>query len=123
VLFLVLPENTVYSVKSEADVEKIVLEHLLKGRIARELVVEDLSVEGSVEAKSTTIEERVVLRNAGSIDPRNIEEYIALNGYQGLAKAFRMEPRVVIEEIKKSGLRGRGGAGFPTGLKWEFTRK
>ncbi|HQN28689.1 MAG TPA: NADP oxidoreductase, partial [Mesotoga sp.] len=123
VLFLVLPENTVYSVKSEVDVEKIVLEHLLKGRIARELVVEDFSTEGPVEAKSTTIEERVVLRNAGSIDPRNIEEYIALNGYQGLAKAFRMEPRAVIEEIKKSGLRGRGGAGFPTGLKWEFTQK
>lgn len=66
---------------------------------------------------------RIILRNCGIIDPQNINHYIANGGYSGLAKAFTMTPEAVIEEIKKSGLRGRGGAGFPTGLKWEFCRK
>ena len=66
---------------------------------------------------------RFVLRNCGHIDPENINHYIANDGYAGLAKALKMRPEEVIEEIKKSGLRGRGGAGFPTGLKWEFCRK
>jgi NADH-quinone oxidoreductase subunit F len=123
VLFLVLPENVMYSLKNEADVEKIVSEHLLKGRQVNDLLVTDFEPEGPVEARSTTVEERVVLRNAGAIDPRNIEEYIALNGYQGLAKALRISEKEVVEELKKSGLRGRGGAGFPTGMKWEFTLK
>lgn len=123
VLFLMLPENTLYSVKSKSDVEKIVTEQLLKGRPVRELLVSDFQADGPVEATSTTIEERVVLRNAGSIDPRSMEEYIAVDGYRGLAKALGMTPEEVIEEVKKSGLRGRGGAGFPTGLKWEFTLK
>ncbi len=106
-----------------SDVEKIVSEHLLKGRQVNDLLVTDFEPEGPVEARSTTVEERVVLRNAGAIDPRNIEEYIALNGYQGLAKALRISEKEVVEELKKSGLRGRGGAGFPTGMKWEFTLK
>ena len=66
---------------------------------------------------------RIVLRNCGMIDPENINHYIARDGYSGLVKALGMKPEEVIEEIKKSGLRGRGGAGFPTGLKWEFCRK
>ncbi|AFK06187.1 NADH:ubiquinone oxidoreductase, NADH-binding (51 kD) subunit [Mesotoga prima MesG1.Ag.4.2] len=123
VLFLVLPDDVMYSAKSEVDIEKIVLEHLLKGRKVRDLVVADFDSGGSVEATKSTSEVRIVLRNAGSIDPRNLEEYIALDGYQGLAKALRMTPEEVIEELKKSNLRGRGGAGFPTGLKWEFTQK
>ena len=123
VLFLVLPDDVMYSAKSEVDIEKIVLEHLLKGRKVRDLVVADFDSGGSVEATKSTSEVRIVLRNAGSIDPQNLEEYIALDGYQGLAKALRMTPEEVIEELKKSNLRGRGGAGFPTGLKWEFTQK
>lgn len=123
VLFLVLPDDVMYSAKSEVDIEKIVLEHLLKGRKVRDLVVADFDSGGSFEATKSTSEVRIVLRNAGSIDPRNLEEYIALDGYQGLAKALRMTPEEVIEELKKSNLRGRGGAGFPTGLKWEFTQK
>ncbi|MGC9321978.1 MAG: NADH-quinone oxidoreductase subunit NuoF [Kosmotogaceae bacterium] len=123
VLFLVLPDNVMYSVKTEADIEKLVLEHLLKGRKVEELIVTDFESAGRVEATETTKEERIVLRNAGSIDPRNLEEYIALDGYQGLAKALRLTPEDVIEELKKSNLRGRGGAGFPTGLKWEFTQR
>jgi NADH:ubiquinone oxidoreductase subunit F (NADH-binding)/Pyruvate/2-oxoacid:ferredoxin oxidoreductase delta subunit/(2Fe-2S) ferredoxin len=66
---------------------------------------------------------RIVLRNCGNIDPENINHYIANGGYSGLAKALKMKPEEVIEEVKRSGLRGRGGAGFPTGLKWEFCRK
>jgi len=123
VLFLVLPDNVMYSVKTEADIEKLVMEHLLKGRKVEELIVTDFESAGRVEATETTKEERIVLRNAGSIDPRNLEEYIALDGYQGLAKALRLTPEDVIEELKKSNLRGRGGAGFPTGLKWEFTQR
>ncbi len=68
-------------------------------------------------------QEKLVLRNAGIIDPESIEEYLAVGGYRALAKALNMSPEEVIEEVKISGLRGRGGAGFPTGLKWEFTRK
>jgi len=68
-------------------------------------------------------QERIALRNCGFIDPENINHYIANNGYDGLVRALKMTPEQVIEEIKKSGLRGRGGAGFPTGLKWEYCRK
>ena len=123
VLFLILPDNVMYSVKTEADIEKMVTEHLLKGRRVRELIVTDFEGGGHVHAGKASEEERIVLRNAGSIDPKNLEEYIARDGYQGLAKALRMTPEAVIEELKKSNLRGRGGAGFPTGLKWEFTQK
>jgi NADH-quinone oxidoreductase subunit F len=123
VLFLILPDNVMYSIKTEADIEKMVTEHLLKGRRVRELIVTDFEGSGHVHAGKASEEERIVLRNAGSIDPKNLEEYIARDGYQGLAKALRMTPEAVIEELKKSNLRGRGGAGFPTGLKWEFTQK
>jgi len=123
VLFLILPDNVMYSVKTEADIEKMVMEHLLKGRRVEDLIVTNFESAGHVEASEATKEERIVLRNAGSIDPRNLEEYIAHDGYQGLAKALRLNPEEVIEELKKSNLRGRGGAGFPTGLKWEFTHK
>ncbi|HNS35008.1 MAG TPA: NADP oxidoreductase, partial [Mesotoga sp.] len=102
VLFLILPDNVMYSVKTEADIEKMVTEHLLKGRRVRELIVTDFEGGGHVHAGKASEEERIVLRNAGSIDPKNIEEYIARDGYQGLAKALRMTPEAVIEELKKS---------------------
>ena len=122
VLISILPENIHYSVNSEKDIELIVQEQLLKGRRVPSLLVEE--IEGKEkEEKKKSVEERVVLRNAGEIDPRNINEYIARDGYQALVKALKSERIDVIKEVRESGLRGRGGAGFPTGMKWEFTYK
>jgi len=125
VLVEVLPDGVFYLVKSTEDVKKIVEEHLLKGRKVSSLEVPPEKVRSAVvEAEELVKETRIVLRNAGTIDPTNIREYIANDGYAALAKVLKeMKPAEVIEEIKKSGLRGRGGAGFPTGLKWEFTYK
>jgi len=122
VLISILPENIHYAVKSEKDIELIVQEHLLKGRRVPSLIVEKIEKE-ETEEKKKNVEERVVLRNAGEIDPKNINEYIAKDGYQALAKVLNEERIEVINKVKESGLRGRGGAGFPTGMKWEFTYK
>lgn len=121
VVIHVLPDDVYYSVKSKEQVRKIVEEHLLKGRQVWELTVDKELIRPA--EKFEVKEVRVVTRNIGVIDPRNIEEYIARDGYFALSKALQMKPEEVIEEIKRSGLRGRGGAGFPTGLKWEFTAK
>ncbi len=108
----VLPENFLYSHVEETDIAGIVEQSLLAGKpLAAKLVAEDSK------------QLRIVLRNCGVIDPEKIEEYIARDGYQALAKVLGDAPEKVIQEMKASGLRGRGGAGFPTGLKWEFTRK
>jgi NADH:ubiquinone oxidoreductase subunit F (NADH-binding)/(2Fe-2S) ferredoxin len=121
VLFQILPDDIFYLVKSPSDVKKIFEEHLLKGRRVNELKVdlEKLKVSKPSEVKET----KIVLRNAGVINPNSIEEYIGRDGYQALAKAFEIGENEVINEIKESKLRGRGGAGFPTGLKWEMTKK
>ncbi len=121
VLIQILPDDVFYLVKSSSDVKKIFEEHLLKGRAVQDLRVDldKLKISKPSEVK----EVKIVLRNAGVINPDSIEEYIARDGYQALAKAFQMGEQWVIEEIKNSKLRGRGGAGFPTGLKWEMTRK
>lgn len=125
VLLEVLPDGVYYLVKNSSDVREIVEEHLLKGRRVFKLEVPPEKVRaGVIEKVEVPRETRVVLRNAGVIDPANIKEYIARDGYAALAKALtEMNPADVIEEMKKSGLKGRGGAGFPTGLKWEFTFK
>lgn len=123
VLMMLLPDNVVYSISSEKDVELFVTEQLLKGRRVNELIVKDFVPAAAVETKVVSEEMRVVLKNAGRMNPRDIEEYIARDGYQSLGKALGMDPADVIAEVKKSNLRGRGGAGFPTGLKWEFTSK
>ena len=126
-IVIVYPEGAFYNLVTPEDVPEIVEEHLLKGRIVKRLLHEEAHDGTEETAKSLNEfdfykkQKRVALRNCGSIDPEKITEYIAVDGYQALAKVLtEMTPAEVIEEIKKSGLRGRGGAGFPTGLKWQF---
>ncbi|MBC8528955.1 NADH-quinone oxidoreductase subunit NuoF [Christensenellaceae bacterium NSJ-44] len=123
---IVYPEGAFYARVKEENVEEIVQEHLVKGRIVQHLLHHESAGE-QVEVSLNEIEfykkqKRVALRNCGVIDPEKIEEYIAFDGYRALAKALtEMTQQEVIDEILKSGLRGRGGAGFPTGRKWQFT--
>ncbi|MDR1570848.1 MAG: NADH-quinone oxidoreductase subunit NuoF [Oscillospiraceae bacterium] len=124
---IVYPEGTFYSRVKPDDVNEIVAEHLIKGRQVQRLVY---SAEKSQVATSLNQmqfyekQKRIALRNCGVIDPENIDEYIAFDGYQALGKALtEMSREEVIDTVKKSGLRGRGGGGFPTGLKWEFAFK
>ncbi len=129
------PRVTYANVKPDA-VPKIIEEHLLGGRIIDKLALGQLLAEGGVKIiDAANLPEyfelpfykkqiRVALRNCGTIDPESIESYIIQDGYRALAKALtKMEPEEVIDEIKSSGLRGRGGAGFQTGIKWEFCRR
>ncbi|HWQ05499.1 MAG TPA: NADH-quinone oxidoreductase subunit NuoF [Longilinea sp.] len=120
---MVYPEGVHYTGYTVDDIPYIVEEHFLKGRIAKKF---ELAAESSIDEElsaPTAKEVRVVLRNCGKIDPENIEDYIAEDGYMGLAKALTsMTPEQVIDEVLASGLRGRGGAGFPTAKKWQFCR-
>jgi NADH-quinone oxidoreductase subunit F len=125
---VVYPDGVFYQRLKLEDVGDLVDEHLLKGRIVERLTYKRPASDEVVPALRDIgffkNQEKIVLRNCGLIDPLHIEEYIARDGYQALARALtQMSPDQVVEEIKKSGLRGRGGAGFPTGLKWAFTRK
>ncbi|MBE7021681.1 MAG: NADH-quinone oxidoreductase subunit NuoF [Ruminococcaceae bacterium] len=120
---IVYPEGSFYSMVKPEDVEEIVSEHLLKGRIVKRLLYEETVEESAVKSLNEVDfykkQQRIALRNCGVINPENIEEYIAVDGYRALGKVLtEMKPEDVIEEIKKSGLRGRGGGGFPTGVKW-----
>ena len=123
---IVHPDGTFYSRVTAEDVAEIVEEHLLKGRIVERLVYNDTGsdepVEGNVALGDTAFyktQNRVVLRNCGFINPENIDEYIAMDGYAALGKVLtEMTPEEVIKVITDSGLRGRGGGGFPTGRKW-----
>ena len=124
----VLPDNTFYTQVTPADATEIVDEHVIKGRkVTRLLYVDPTNKEHISDSKHMGFYKkqiRVALRNCGFIDPESIEEYIARDGYEAIAKCLiEMNPDQVIDEIKKSGLRGRGGGGFPTGLKFEITRK
>ncbi|MGY4707841.1 NADH-quinone oxidoreductase subunit NuoF [Candidatus Bipolaricaulota sp. J31] len=122
-IMLVYPEGTFYIRVKPADVREIVTEHFLKGRPVKRLLWAE-APQGPEEIPFFSRQLKVVLGNCGHIDPEDIEEYIAVGGYEALAKALtRMSPEEVIAELKRSGLRGRGGAGFPTGLKWEFVRR
>lgn len=127
---IVHPDGTFYSQVTPDDVKEIVNEHLLKGRIVERLVYDETTnptheiMSGNVSLNDTDFykaQHRVALRNCGVIDPENIDEYIAMDGYEALGKALtEMTPDEVIQCIKDSGLRGRGGGGFPTGVKWSL---
>ncbi|HIT53653.1 MAG TPA: NADH-quinone oxidoreductase subunit NuoF [Candidatus Fimivicinus intestinavium] len=124
-IMIVYPEGCFYSEVKVEDVPEIVEEHLLKGRIVKRLLYDDTVHHDVVKSIESTDfykkQKRVALRNCGVIDPENIDEYIAYDGYQALAKCLtEYTPEQVIQVIKDSGLRGRGGGGFPTGRKWEL---
>ena len=125
-IVVIYPEGSFYSMVKEEDVKEIVDEHLLKGRpvtrlLYDETVAEDNSIKSLDETAFYKKQLRVALRNCGVINPENIDEYIAFDGYAALGKVLtEMTPEQVIQTMLDSGLRGRGGAGFPTGLKWKF---
>ncbi len=130
-IMIIYPEGTFYSMVQKEDIPEIVEEHLLKGRIVERLVYTDTGEEkvedpATVSLNDTAFykkQKRIALRNCGVINPEDIDEYIARDGYFALEKVLtKMSPDDVINEILASGLRGRGGGGFPTGRKWAFTK-
>ena len=123
----VIPDNTSYTNVKPEDAEEIVKEHVVKGRKVTRLLYEDPDTQKHIsDSKHMGFYQkqlRIALRNCGFINPENIDEYIARDGYEALAKVLQGTPQEAIETVKKSGLRGRGGGGFPTGLKWEIASK
>ncbi|MEG2665721.1 MAG: NADH-quinone oxidoreductase subunit NuoF [Bacteroidales bacterium] len=124
----IMPDNTFYTRVKPEDAQEIINEHIIKGRKIIRLLYEDPAkgehISDSKHMGFYRKQIRIALRNCGFINPESIDEYLARDGYAALAKALtEMTPLEVIELIKKSGLRGRGGAGFPTGLKWDITSK
>jgi NADP-reducing hydrogenase subunit HndC len=125
-LVIIYPEAVVYGPVKPEDVHRLVQEHLYKGRLVEDLIAPKRELSGRIawlHARKGTLpaEQRIVLERAGLIDPENIDDYIILNGYEALAKVLtQMTPQQVAEELNKSGLQGRGGAGFPVGRKWSF---
>jgi len=125
-IVIVYPEGLFYSMIELKDVKRIVEEHLLRGKVVKELLYkETLHEDGSIvplmEVDFYKKQFRLALKNCGTIDPDQIDEYIAVGGYEALKKALdTMTQQQVVDEIKGSGLRGRGGGGFPTGMKWQF---
>ena len=122
-----IPDNTFYTQVTPEDAEEIVAEHILKGRKVARLLYENPETKEHVsDSKHMGFYQkqmRIALRNCGFIDPENIDEYIAYDGYAALGKVItELTPDQAIDMLKQSGLRGRGGAGFPTGLKWQFTK-
>jgi NADP-reducing hydrogenase subunit HndC len=123
---VIYPEGAFYQHIKPENVQEIVDEHIIKGRIVSKLLYKETS-DTQIKALNETAfyknQKRVALRNCGYIDPENIDEYIANDGYQALIKCYNeLTPQEVIDIVKASGLRGRGGGGFPTGLKWQFTK-
>jgi len=122
----ILPQGTFYVQVKKDDVKEIVAEHLVKGRVVQRLCYDPEQAKKLVAEANIPFYQkqyRIVLRNCGVIDPEKVEDYIARDGYKAIEKVlFEMTPEQVVEEMLKSGLRGRGGAGFPTGLKWKFAQ-
>ena len=128
VVILVYPDGVYYGDLRVEDVSEIVEEHILKGRQVDRLRIESPAPSRNIQMakgrEGRDLGDRIVLKNVGRISPDDIEEYIAEDGYEALGRSINENgPEEVIEKIKDSGLRGRGGAGFPTGLKWSFTNK
>jgi NADH:ubiquinone oxidoreductase subunit F (NADH-binding)/(2Fe-2S) ferredoxin len=126
VVIVVYPEGIYYGRVTVEDVPQLVEEHLLKGRQVKRLLLTELPKQHVIRKETTGLlkeQPRIVLRNSGIINPESIDEYIANQGYEAIAKAFALKPEGVVDEIKKSGLVGRGGAAFATGMKWDFARK
>ena len=123
----ILPQGTFYVQVKKDDVKEIVAEHLVKGRVVQRLCYDPEQAKKLVAEANIPFYQkqyRIVLRNCGVIDPEKIDDYIARDGYKAIEKVlFEMTPEQVVEEILKSGLRGRGGAGFPTGMKWKFAQQ
>lgn len=122
---LVFPEGAFYAQVKLDDVDRIIEKHFIEGEIQRDLLFpESRGEEDSIipfeETNFYGKQKRIALRNGGMIDPENINEYIGIGGYEALEKALKMDPQEVIDEIKASNIRGRGGGGFPTGMKWQF---
>ena len=125
-IVIIRPEDVFYAHCKLEDCEEIINTHILGGNLVERLLCKDIDetvVKRLDELNFYKKQKRIALKNCGIIDPENIDEYIAFDGYKALEKVLlEMTPEQVIEEVKNSGLRGRGGAGFPTGKKWEFTR-
>ena len=126
-IVIIRPEDTFYAKVKVDDCEEIINTHIVEGKLVERLLCKDIDdtiVNRLDELNFYKKQKRIALKNCGIIDPENIEEYIAFDGYKALEKVLKnMSRDEVIEEITKSGLRGRGGAGFPTGKKWMFTKE
>lgn len=125
----IYPEKVFYSHVKPEDAEKIIVDHIMHGSVVKDLELYDINPETNEKIQNIDKikfyekQERIALRNCGKINPEDITEYIAMDGYEALGKALTtMTPQEVIDVMKASGLRGRGGAGFPTGLKWQFEK-